>query len=588
MGVLAALLAAGCAQPDAPGSKTTSALPFPPLPSLESVVPMWSVRAIDAVVTHDPLAKHAKTNASYEFENKYGSALPRLRFVTAGMKVTSVTSTNGAPIEFHQDDLGPSSFGPLGPTIAPFALWNVTMPEGGAPGTRATLLVRAEGWEEILFLGGGSTGGEAPVEDANSFAQLAIVPIAEATGTPWLNVTLTRPESWTYAVDAFPTGNATKSGGLVTQAFASRTATFVIAASNSWNAIEETVSGVRVITYYHPDMLVQARSVHEVAKRALRVMSVFNGPYPYPSLTTAPAKVANDAFSAPGLTVLGLNYYRGLLPSPGVQQGRTAPWIAGSQSNEEVLVHEVTHNWWGSQVTANNSDAKLGVRDDYIVEGFTTYLAEIAYFDFVYDRADAAASVEAKWRDQQQDRAQGADAPVTAAGGDHYERAALAMRVLHAHFLYANKEDAFFQTFRDMLTTHALASGGNGVLRHEEVVRAFSQSYGEDLTPFFATWFSSRELPDVAVSAGDTTGATLENAGKVAVPVEVRFRDAGGNENLTSVWLAPGASLRVEANLTLPLVSVEADPNWRLDEASKENNDWGAAGPVALPVSLTR
>jgi hypothetical protein len=582
------LLAAGCVGDDLAGGLATGAtdLVLPPLPPLEDVQRMWTVHAIEATLEHDPETKQAHTLATYAFENRFPEALPHMRFVTAGMTVVAITDASGAPVEFKQDDLGPSSFGPLGAVIAPFALWNVTMPQGGVPGTQATLVVEAEGWEEIVFLGGGSAGGDAPVADLNSFAQLAVIPIAEARGAPWLNVTMTRPTSWSYALDAFPAGEAIEEGGRVTQKHSSRTAAFVIVAASDWNKIEETVDGIQVVTYYHPDMLVQAQSVHEVAKRALRVMSTLTGPYPYPSLTTAPAKLAGNAFSSPSLTVLGLNYFRGLTPLAPVQQGRDAPWIAGAESQEEVLVHEITHNWWGSQVTANNSDATQGIRDDYIIEGFTTYLSEIAYYEHVYGRADAAASAEAKWRGQQQERLEGTDAPITAQGGDHYERAALALRALHAHYVHAGKETAFLQTFRDLLATHALNAGGSGILRHEEVVRAFSDTYGGDLSPFFDAWFLTTELPDIAVEDADTTGATLANHGALPAPVEIRFRDAGGAENHTWIWLEPGESLRLEAGLPLPLASIHADPNWRLDETDKTNNVWGATSPVTVPMPL--
>ncbi|HLF16481.1 MAG TPA: hypothetical protein VI796_03505, partial [Candidatus Thermoplasmatota archaeon] len=540
---LSSMFAAALAGCSSGGSGDEEVLPTgtftPPtgLPPLSEVHAWWAVDTIESTIVHDPVAKQSSSTTTYAIANRYPGDLPYFELSTDGMRVTSVTvDGEAAEVQVQENSA-------LINIVFAAKVYNATLPGDVSPGARHTVVVEAAGWEEDYMLGGGSVGTDLPLSDLQAFPQLGVVPIPTTYTVPTMTVHLSRPASWTYVLSAFPTGPAEESGGIVNQTYQVQSQYLLLFAGKDLPSLRDVVGGVEVITHYHPDMQVQGRTLHEMTKRALQEMQAIMGPFPYPSITTVPAKVAVNAFSTPGVTTMGLNFYRAIVPFVPQQFGRFAPWVGGGEQYELVVVHEFTHNWWGHQVANNNSFPARGINDHYITEGFTTYLSEVAYYDRVYGREDAAASMESKWRDQQQARLTGTDSPVTEQG-DYYEKTALALRVLDAHYRYVGKEAAFLETFRGLYRHAALNHGGSGVLRHEEVVAAFSASYGEDLAPFFATWLQGIELPDIAVESPDASGATIANRGAVAVPVEVRFRDAQANQNVTVLFLEPGDAVR--------------------------------------------
>lgn len=178
------------------------------------------------------------------------------------------------------------------------------------------------------------------------------------------------PESHVVAATGFPTGKATLADGRKTYRFyADDVHDFAWAASPDFVYAEEPYSdkhvpGVKIKLYLDPLHADLEERYFFAAKQSLKKYSEWFGPYPYSTLSiVVPPKGANGA---------GGMEYPTLVTAWGAAEEQPG-W-----SLEQVIVHEIGHQYWYGMVASNEFE------EAWLDEGFTSY-AEDKAMKAIYD-----------------------------------------------------------------------------------------------------------------------------------------------------------------------------------------------------------
>lgn len=163
---------------------------------------------------------------------------------------------------------------------------------------------------------------------------------------------------------------------------------------------------------------------------------------------------------------------------------------AGLSGDQELLVHELAHQWFGDWVTPRQW------RDLWLNEGWATY-AELLWNEEIAE-AEGRQRALAIWRWSTL-RLEETDSPWTLASPDPsdlfdsklvYHKGGLVLHVLAG---YLGRE-RFFAAARSYLRRH-----GGGNASTEDFQAAMSEFAGEGLADFFAAWVRSNAVPLVRV-----------------------------------------------------------------------------------------
>lgn len=548
----------------------------------------WVVRSQSYEIDYDPEARHVAAEGTLEVANELGHDRPYLLLLMEPYTVTRLEDEAHGALEYAVE--GPNDLVRMLPEPARepafhFQALNVTLKGDVSHGAVHRLRIAFEGWSDYDAPPFGA-GVDVPVGAPNDFAQnlhFALVPIVSDTPTTETRLTIRAPADWTVLPSAMPVSTSTD-GERVTTEYAIRSAFVAIMSAKGLESLQDDVDGIEVRTFFWPDMRPQGRVAHEVSKRVLRVMPQYTGPYPYDHIWTVPHPVAVNAFSTPGLTFMGLNFYRFHLQDVPVQFGRTfAPMVGGQDGFEGVIVHEHVHNWWGHNVGGNVSTPE--VRTGWVTEGFTTYLSELVWFDTQYGRADAATSGRDKALAMmlvEGDLTQGPSGSARP-GGSQYTGTAVGLRALEAYAIATARPNATFEALKLVQQRYGGVTGGSGIGVEEDVFAAFEEVFGEDLDRIWEMYISDGKLPDLAIGAVARDGGnlTLEVRGAALMGAEVRAVTAAGRELWGWTVVVDGAGqldLAIPAGVLDPVVRIEVDPHHFVYEANEANNVWvGAA-----------
>ncbi|QYN39025.1 M1 family metallopeptidase [Pseudonocardia sp. DSM 110487] len=203
----------------------------------------------------------------------------------------------------------------------------------------------------------------------------------------------------------------------------------------------------------------------------LTTLEGFFGPYPFANYQLV---VTDDELDVPieaqGMSIFGANH------------------IDGRRTHERLVVHELTHQWFGNSLTIADW------RHIWLNEGFATY-AEWLWSEASGGRAAAAHARQwhAHLAAKPADLVLADPGPARMFDERVYKRGALALHALRLRI----GDDRFFALLRDWTARH----------RHATVTTAqFVQLAGRhtdgDLTAFFTAWLHRPALPEIAV-AGD-------------------------------------------------------------------------------------
>jgi aminopeptidase N len=150
-------------------------------------------------------------------------------------------------------------------------------------------------------------------------------------------------------------------------------------------------------------------------------------------------------------------------------------------SDDWVIVHELTHQWWGNLITCNT------LRDFWLNEGITTFMTA-AWKENRYGRVAYDAELDIARSRLEKARAMGFDKPLAWDGSYptlgvrraiHYSKGALFM----AQLRFTLGDPAFWSGLRRYTRNHA-----GGTVTSIDLERAMEASSGRDLRPLFARW----------------------------------------------------------------------------------------------------
>jgi len=327
-----------------------------------------------------------------------------------------------------------------------------------------------------------------------------------------------------------------------------------------WNVRERLADGLRLRTYFEPDLAELSDDYLEASESYIRRFSERIGRYPFDgfSILSAPLPVG---LGFEGLTYIG----RQVLPLP-FMRGQSLP-------------HEILHNWWGNGVLVDYETGNWS-------EGLTTYMAD---YGLTEERgADAAREMRLGWlRD------------VSALPPERESNLSDFKARIHgaAQIVGYNKSAYLFLMVNDLLGQDAFDRGIRLIWERYRFKRAgwadlrsaFQAASNRDLSAFFQQWVERAGAP--ALRLEDASARRLGSGYELTVTVgqgEAAYR----LEVPVTVETAAGpvahkievTGPRTVANLTLDAEprQIALDPDYRLFRRLAP----GEAPPILRDVTL--
>ena len=250
---------------------------------------------------------------------------------------------------------------------------------------------------------------------------------------------------------------------------------FTLLLSPHFRVQEAESRGVRVRSYFRPEDAAAGHSALYDAIAALQVYSDEFGPYPYSEMTVVQAPLTFRGMEFPGMNLIGTDDYSQHL-----------------NELENLVVHEVAHQWWYNQV--GNDQPATPWLDEGLAE-WSMYL----YFLRRYGQPEADQLRQLRWEIPVEGLVKrNADAPiglpVTGYPRDSYET------------VVYGKGALFFATLRDEIGPDAFSNLLRTYLeryRWEIATPAGFQALaeevsGKDLEALFSKWVEGKEATDLA------------------------------------------------------------------------------------------
>lgn len=240
---------------------------------------------------------------------------------------------------------------------------------------------------------------------------------------------------------------------------------------------EKTFGTVRVMTWFHKDLMVLADEYIEWAGGYIDLYSQQIGPYPYDAfqIVSAPLPVG---LGFQNMTYMGRNVLK-------------LPFIRYTS-----LAHEVLHNWWGNGVYTDYDKGNWN-------EGLTTFMADYALAE--RRKAEKARDMRFNWLRDYAALPAGQDRPVQdfrfkahdAAQVVGYNKVAFLFYMLRLD-IGARAFDKGIKTFWQEFKFKTATWG--------DLQKTFEQTSGKDLTPFFRQWITRKGAPKITLSNSQVTG----------------------------------------------------------------------------------
>lgn len=237
---------------------------------------------------------------------------------------------DGVPVPFHQDG----------------TRWHIKLPEGAA----GIVSITAEGRVPPLRSSDHRQGGAVAGPDGGFLPGYGA----------WFPITDADSFSYRLAVSVPASQRAISSGRLAAEEIGTDVYRVVFEAERAleppslftgpYEVREGVDNGIRIRTYFHPELAGEADHYLDASARFLADFSSRIGAYPYQDLHIVSAPLPTG-LGFPGLIYIG----RQIVPLP-FMRGRS-------------LAHEVLHSWWGSGVAIDYEGGNWA-------EGLTTYMAD--------------------------------------------------------------------------------------------------------------------------------------------------------------------------------------------------------------------
>jgi hypothetical protein len=360
----------------------------------------------------------------------------------------------------------------------------------------------------------------------------------------------------------------------ITRWRARRVRDFAWVADPAYHVKEQQWGGVTVrYLHFARDSAVARRGL-AYAVEALTYFSARYGQYPYPTFTVAQSAGIGAGLGVeyPQLVMISLDLHRSAL---------------NAAAFEEVVVHEVAHQWWYGLV--GNDEAE----EAWLDEGFASYSTRQFLNDkhggdvpvFRWPRALGFLPTPSKTALERlmyanQARA-GFDREVLRPAAEFDEIQSYVVAVYYkASFVLDMLEYLVGrEQFAAILRTYSERYRDRNATTSDFIAVAESKT-GRSLEEFFRQWLETTDTCDYSIedvstgrtSAGEhITTIRVRRLGQVAMPVQLRITLVNGEEVFRE-WDGVAKSETIEVRSAASARAVELDPEHRLLETNRVNN----------------
>ncbi|NOZ73659.1 MAG: M1 family metallopeptidase [Chloroflexi bacterium] len=242
--------------------------------------------------------------------------------------------------------------------------------------------------------------------------------------------------------------------------------------SKEFEIAETTVEGIRVRSFYLPTDTIAGKQALAQTAAVLRVYNRLFSPYPFTELDIVESPTRYLGMEYPGLNYIGIDTYRAL-----------------DNSQELLVAHEVSHQWWYSLIGS----------DPYRYPWFDEGLAEqssLLYVETIYGKEAADKIRKLRWQipvqwaiDNGYDDVVGQE--VTAFQADNYEILVYAKSAMFFDALYQTLgQDTYLEilhTFIDRYRFHTPTP--------EDFLQIVTEVSGFNPRPLYEQWILTKTAP---------------------------------------------------------------------------------------------
>ncbi len=222
----------------------------------------------------------------------------------------------------------------------------------------------------------------------------------------------------------------------------------------------------------------KARKQFAVVPQMLRCYEEKVGPYPF----------YQDGYKLVEAPYLGMEHQSAIAYGNGYQMGylgRDRSKTGVGKTFDYIIIHESGHEWFGNSITAAD------VADNWIHEGFTTYL-ESVFVECSLGKEKALKYLYGERQNIENDRPIiGRYGVCDDGSGDKYDKGAVIIGMLRAMHL---DDSLFWRNFREMYRRFA-----HSTVTSAQVEAFWSEALGRDLKPFFNQYLRSIAIPRLEI-----------------------------------------------------------------------------------------
>jgi aminopeptidase N len=252
-----------------------------------------------------------------------------------------------------------------------------------------------------------------------------------------------------------------------------------MAADSSIESMSQKIGNTTVTSWYNPDHAQGGQNVLKWGAQAVELYNQWFGEYPYKELDLVEIDLGNGAGGVefPQIVFIGGNYYGGS------EITNSIPSFL-----EFVVVHEVAHQWFYGMV---GNDQYLHA---FMDEGMANYISCV-YFEKEYGPKIAEQQIDLNLKlpyftmlfnqgDEIVDQPTDSFPTMDDYGTTIYGKGALGFGAIRAQI----GDDAFFGGLREYVAKERFK-----VALPDDMLNAFDQSSGQDLSELWRHWFEAAE-----------------------------------------------------------------------------------------------
>lgn len=308
--------------------------------------------------------------------------------------------------------------------------------------------------------------------DTRPLSDLGDLPV---TQTALYDVTIDVPPEWILVTTGVRTTQQPLDHGPKRERFVSGPQReFYLAALYGLEQASTEIDGIRVVSYYQPNVAAAGQSGLEVAAQSLSIFNARFGDYPLAEFEVI--QVALTKF-------LGMEY-------PGVVLIEERLYDRPGRTFETTVAHEVGHQWWYSQVGGDQQG------EPWLDESLASYM-QVMFYEGI-GNITARNNELALLREQYLSaRRQGNDAimsgPVTSFGRGNYVAVVYSKGAMFYHALRRKiGEEAFFAFLQDYYATYRYREANS-----PDILRKAQSACECNLEPFYNAWVNEIVAVDV-------------------------------------------------------------------------------------------